>query len=442
MNELKVKLRLSPVIYVCRDIERALGFPLITKGYWIITNSGPLSKALSRKHKNVLTLASKDPLDTTDLLLHPKSATFLKKIKNPNIVVFKNTKQIEKICSEHKWNLLNPSAELANTVEQKITQIKWLGPLKKYLPPYKVMKCKELTWSLKTSLPVLSSAEARKNRRHLSSAEERWREVSQFIIQFNHAHTGLGTILIESPKQIEELKTKFPNREVRVLKYIDGPVFTNNNIVWKNKVLCGNINFQITGLSPFTDGPFVTVGNDWALPHKLLNNTQIKQYKQIVSDVGKRLLKDGWRGLFGIDVIMEKKTGKLFLLEINARQPASTTFESQLQKNIKTLKHKNNITTFEAHLAALLGLRAAGYALCEIADGAQIIQRVTESRIMNYKLRKAIVNLRASGFNVIQYNNTNPGEDLLRIQSVRGIMKVEKEFNEIGEKIKFIISHS
>ena len=464
-------------MYVARDVERALGLPLATKGYWIITNSSPLAKELAKKYKNVVVIKNKEILDTQELLQHPQSVKLFKKLKNSQLLVFKNTKQIEKICSERGWKLLNPSAELSNHVEQKLTQLEWLGPLKKYVPEHKVMKCSELAWDKTTSsvLPLIGGENHKGTVvRSNGSLPYKGRDTERgfghrFIIQFNHAHTGLGTILIESQKQINELKQKFPNREVRVTKFISGPVFTCNNVVWTKKVFTGNISYQITGLTPFTDQPFATIGNDWALPIKLLSTKQIRQIKQIATDIGKRLMKDGWKGLFGIDVIVDETNGRVYLLEINARQPASTTYESQLQQQFvipnprrrgeESLSQPTNgqrslvgaslarddnkkVTTFEAHLAALLGLRTTDYGLQEVTDGAQIIQRVIippqggltggVRPLSRYSIKK----LKNSGFKVVQYTNTKPGEDLLRIQSTKEIMKNEKELNEIGEKIK------
>ena len=193
---------------------------------------------------------------------------------------------------------------MADKIESKISQIEWLGHLAKYLPKHRVDICQNIKWPGKP-----------------------------FILQYNHAHTGSGTLFINTKKRLNELAIKFPKRPVRISQYIEGPAFTNNNVVWDDKILMGNINYQITGLAPFTDNKFATIGNDWMLPSKVLSTKQIKQYKQIVTEIGRKLSKDGWKGLFGIDIIMDEKNGRLYLLEINARQPASTTFESQLPKS-------------------------------------------------------------------------------------------------------------
>ena len=292
----------DPTIYITRDIERAMGLNFNTRGYYIISNYSDFAKSIIKNKNSILLLKEKEQLDTWQLLKNRKVVKFINKIDSPNILVFKNTTQIEQICKENNWNLLNPSAKLANKIEEKISQVEWLGELKKYLPPTKVKICKDV----------------------------RYKDES-FILQFNRSHTGSGTILIESKKQLGEIQKKFPQRNVRITKYIEGPVFTSNNIVAKNKILIGNINYQITGLRPFTNQKFATIGNDWGVVKKMLDGKQIKQFKKIVNEAGEKMQQDGWKGLFGIDIVVEKSTGKLYLIEINARQPASATFESQLQ---------------------------------------------------------------------------------------------------------------
>lgn len=384
------------VVYIVRDIERALGLPLNTKGYYIISNSTPFANSLVKGRKNVLLVKNKELLDTRELMVDVRVKRFVNKIKNAQILVFKNTLAIEKICQENKWPLLNPSAALAAKVEEKITQVEWLGELKKFLPPFEIKTSKEIKWDGK-----------------------------KFILQFNRAHTGSGTILVENENQLKEIQAKFPDREVRVTKFVDGAMLTNNNVVCEKKVLCGNINYQITGLKPFTNLPFATIGNDWALPNKLLNTKQKQVYFDVAQAVGARLARDGWRGLFGIDVMLEKNTGKLYLIEINARQPASTTFESQLQLK----KNKIGLTTFQAHLLALLNEKCDSK-LTIVNDGAQIIQRLVSSDL---KIKNKIL---PKNVNIIKYNNTKLESDLIRFQSKSTIMSGVDELNSLGNKIK------
>ncbi|MDO9509905.1 MAG: hypothetical protein Q7J14_01290 [Candidatus Magasanikbacteria bacterium] len=395
----KKTLKSGRIFYVCRDLERATGgLNSNIPNFFIITNQSPLATKLGKKYSNVKIIKNKLALDTHELLDHPKVKKMI--TKKDFIVVFKNTALIEKICSTNKWKLLNPKASLASQVEEKISQVKFLGPLKKYLPNTKIVLGKNLKWTGK-----------------------------KFILQYNRAHTGSGTFLITSTKQLNEIKKTFPNREIRISDYIEGPFFTNNNCIWNNDIILGNINFQITGLTPFTDNPFATTGNDWAAPHANLDEKQFLQYIKIASEVGIRLAISGWKGLFGIDTVLEIKTGKIYLIEINARQPASTTFEAQLQQKIGLNK---GLTTFEAHIGSLLKIKNR-YQLIKINSGAQIIQRITK------KTTKIKTPKKNKYFNFIKYNNTKSGSDLLRIQSLNGIMKNPTELNKFGKQILKLI---
>ena len=403
MKSLELALKSAPLVYVTRDLERARGLSSQTSNYYIITNRASTTKRDEAHDQNILSISEKAKLDTHKLLKHPKTISFLAGLTNPRLLVFKNTTAIEKICREHRWTLLNPPAELANIVEEKISQITWLGELKEMLPLHRVTICQELTW---TGVP--------------------------YIIQFNRAHTGSGTILVENKNQIIILRNTFPRREVRVTKFISGPVFTNNVVVWGKNILSGPLNYQITGLTPFTKLPFATVGNDWELPRKTLTKKQLKDFETMTIKVGKRLAAAGWKGLFGLDMVVEEKTGKIYLLEVNARQPASTTYESQLQSQNRP---KNIITTFEAHLAALLDLPYKNEKIISLKTGSQIIQRVTAdvTSITKDTLKK-LTKLQAG---YILYQNNISGADLLRIQLKKGIMMGHSIFNALGIEIAY-----
>lgn len=434
MQELQTALEKTQIVYIAREAERALGIPP-ENGYYIITNWLSFAKASTfakasvdksedkspfaksemktgkleirnlKKGNSIIEIKGERILDTHELLQRPETEKLLNSLSNPRIIVFKNTKLIEKICAEKGWKLLNPSASLSAAVEEKISALEWLGDLQKFLPPHRVLTGKELSWDGK-----------------------------KFIIQFNHAHTGSGTELIGSAEQVKNLKDRFPERPMRLTDFVIGPVFTCNCVVWGENIFTSTPSYQITGLEPFTDRPFATVGNDWSLAVKLLSENQLKQIKQMAEEIGTKLARQGWKGLFGIDVVADEETGNIFLIEINARQPASTTYESELQKGIR--KKEKGISTFEAHLCALLEIPNEGPELVPVGEGAQVILRVNhEFRIMNHELSDIVEKLKKIDVNVIEYNNDKPGDDLLRIQSKRGIMADCRKFNDLGQEI-------
>lgn len=393
---------MASIIYVTRDIERALG-KLPENDYYIITNKTPYAIEIQKQYThNVFLIDSNEILDTYDLLVLPEVQEIISRL-GTNILVFKNTIHIEQFCAEKKWNLLNPSAELSEKIENKISQIKWLGEMSNLLPSHKILEVKDIVW-----------------------------DKNPFILQWSHGHTGYGTILVSNEDILKDLKDKFPYREAKVTDFIKGPMFTINIVVAEKETFLGNISYQITGMLPFTNNPFSTIGNDWSVPHTILTESQIENIEEIARKISQKMRADGWKGLFGIDVIYDEERDLLHLIEINARQPASTTFESELQTILLSLGIKGN-TVFETHIASLLNLPIT-LSIIPINDGAQILQRVVEKPI-NFNTQKLI----DAGFKVIKYINKKNNEDLLRIQTTLGIMETHNKFNGRGKEIVEIL---
>lgn len=211
-------------------------------------------------------------------------------------------------------------------------------------------------------------------------------------------------------------------------------MFTSNNIVCENTVITGNISYQITGLAPFTDSPFVTIGNDWALGKEWVSGAPLKDYTRMVTEIGTKLAREGWRGLFGIDAMYDIKREVLYLIEINARQPASTTYESQLQAASKDAQIY--YTTFDGHLQTLADHCVDEKKLIQIYNGAQIILRNQAGRLITEtQIHTMSTMLSALGFTCIAYPNTEPGTDRLRIQSATSMFRAPGKFNEVGKAI-------
>jgi hypothetical protein len=396
----------KPVTYITRDLERAIGMDP-SADYVIVANKTPYAeKYAARFPAGSVILVNGTPEDgvlgTRELMDHP--AVKEKLMAHPSdILVFKNTPRVEEAAMKSGLRVLNPKSHLCETVENKMSQIEWLGELgKKYLPKHSVMPAKKMTWM-----------------------------GEPFIAQWAHGHTGGGTLLISSEAELKTIQEKFPYRMTRRTEYIHGSSFTVNAVVAADKILVGNISYQITGIAPFTDSQFTTVGNDWGATHSLLNETEIEFIETLASDIGKKLNISGWRGLYGVDVIRDDKTGQIYLIEVNARQPASTSFESYLQHENR-IQGVRGLTIFEAHLKALLGEKISE-PLIPINDGAQIVQRVTKT-VKSVPAEK-ITALESLGYNIAIYPNTDLNEDLVRIQGARGIIETHGVFNSRGKEI-------
>ncbi len=385
-----------PIFYITRDIERASRY-------------SPFAKSLKSVYPDhVFLIDDEHILDTYEILKHPDTKKILENFTSPSILVFKNTPLIERWCTENTYTLLNPSSELASSIEEKITQLSKLKDVIELMPRYELKRVEEVSWL-----------------------------GTPFILQFNRSHTGSGTLHITSEEKLNEQKKIFPKRECRIAPFIEGPIFTSNVVVGKDKILNGNMSYQITGLAPFTDMTFATIGNDWGAPYRILNESERTSYYIMSSEIGEALRDKGWIGLFGIDAIWSTKEKRWYLIEINARQPASASYESELQNKIK--QDDDMINILEAHLKALVGESLEKYSLIKISNGAQIIQRVTSKTDSIQKLKNKIEELEKNTLRVIGYENTELNSDLLRIQSDTSIVDTHGKFTEFGYQIKNIL---
>ncbi len=396
------------IIYVTREIERALGMEP-GANYKIAADRTPYAETIQKQYSDhVLLIDSppEKPFGTGDLLKDER----VKKLVSDNggnVLVFKNTPRIEPLATANGWTLLNPKAVLGEQVENKLTQIEWLGDIgKEYLPEHRLQVTKFIRWN-----------------------------GTPFVVQWGHSYTGNGTMLISSQADLTAIQSRFPERMARVSAYIRGPSLTVNAVVGSDKILVSSISYQITGLAPFTDHPFTTIGNDWAVVKKILSVEDIETIESIAQKIGIKLNVNGWRGLFGVDVIKDEKSGKIYLVEVNARQTASVPFESFLQKEARRNGAKG-LTTFEAHLGALIGEKIDE--LIPVKDGAQIVQRVTKT--INSPAAETVKSLEQAGYQVVAYSNSKENEDLIRIQSMQGIMESHEKFNEKGSEIFSLLS--
>lgn len=400
-----IDLSKNQIFYITRDIERALGIPPKTPGYTIISNSGDYGKKIAQERTDVVLIDEETAWDTAELLEHPKTKKQITEM-DADVLVFKNNIRIEAICKKNGWRLLNPSAALAEKIEGKTSQAAWLDNLAALLPPCHIAACADIAY---TGTP--------------------------FFLQFAHSHTGEGTFLISSEEQLQKIKNTFPARMVRVSNKIAGSTYTVNAVVHGGGILTGNISYQITGMEPYTDQPFATIGNDWGLAKQLLSEIQTQKIQTMTKQIGEKMRTDGWRGLFGIDVIVEENTDNIFLIEINARQPASVTYESLLQLGdwgLATMD-SHTLTTFKAHLLALQNDDLSQKSIVEINAGSRLIQRVTPT-VSQMSFPKNIP--LPDGCNSIRNeHNTKPGAEIAQFLCQNSVMQAHGVWSILGKKI-------
>lgn len=341
-KEFKKSLSGKAFFYVTLDPERAMGIEDILPNYTIICPfRGRLTDSLrkkgvglfiledyidARKIADIIKRGSYGLLQNALVKVHINKASRAKAMKT-NILILKTSNLIEDLCKREHWTLLAPRASVAEKFENKVSQFKLLRKVVAY-PKSTVLTLEEL---LSFDLNKFFKIDLGR------------RPQAQIVLQFNRGHSGNNTFFIKpngsisSPQEIniKKLYKLFPRRQVKISEYIQGKTYTLNCLALRSgKIITGSISEQITGLAKATNNPSTTVGNDFSSAKKIAKGN-IEAIRTIASDVGGVLYKKGYRGLFGIDVIIEKSTKKVYFIELNTHQPASIPFEAKLHRRIK-----------------------------------------------------------------------------------------------------------
>lgn len=384
---------IKPTFYITNDVERAL-WPGWENdlNYYIVTYRNPYSEWLKQSRKSIkskvhkvekrglvtnIFLVDGKKGSTEELMKHKKVVTFIKSVTSkaeiPNIIVFKPTVEVEEWCKKMGWRLLNPSSRFAEQFEEKIAQTALFQKLKLRTPKTIVTTVGEL--KVIDDKAVLRQAQNDKDRIGLPA-----------ILQFNLGHTGEGTHFIRRVSDLQSFQKQFPKRPARVSEYIAGVPLTVNAVVG-TKVYISAPSLQITGIPELTPLPFATVGNDWSwVSRNMEHGTWNMELRKIVIKIGNELKKKGYRGAFGVDLVLGDD-GKLYVIETNVRQVNSCVYESELQGTGYRVQGTVGETTMVLYLKCLLRLDTGKEKLPETLEGAQVFVRAKNDGVWKRNIK-------------------------------------------------------
>ena len=309
-----------PVFFLTKDIERAIGLEDTYPNYHIITSSTNHTTTHILKERGYNIYITPRPAKYSfDLLLMPDVQKYITQHTNkhkPAIMFFKNSPASEFHTKQLNWQLLAPPSKVSKVFERKIQQSKIFEENNIPHPKTIIMKLADYDF------------------------KELQKEIGNpFIIQFDIGHTGNSTYFIEKEDDIKQLALKRARQTIRVLKYINGKTWTINATTTKKGVFLGGLSLQITGIPECTSSPASTVGNDWTATQNL-SKEKLKEIGEVTVKIGTLMYQNGFKGFFGIDFIIEESTNNIYVIEINARQPASVSLYTHIQEEKKEIPLK------------------------------------------------------------------------------------------------------
>ncbi|MGI5841418.1 MAG: ATP-grasp domain-containing protein [Patescibacteria group bacterium] len=260
------------------------------------------------------------------LLSNPKVITYIKNIsqqnkRTPAIIPFKPSAKIDNICQKQGWLLVSNPASTNRLLEDKI-------------------KFPQLC--AKYNISQIPYAIGKFNQEKFTKYQNEFGQ--KLVVQTHFGWAGNSTYLLsdwQTGKRIIPL-----NSQVKFSPFKEGYTLLNNCCLTRHGLIQSPPALQFTGIKPLTQNPFTTVGRQWpsTAPQNILN-----QVKDITEKFSKILIKQKYRGFFGLDFFVEKD--QVYLLECNPRLTASFAFYTGLEKAV-------GITPlFYFHLAELTNIK-------------------------------------------------------------------------------------
>ncbi len=165
-------------------------------------------------------------------------------------------------------------------------------------------------------------------------AELKRRYGDKLVAQVAFGSGGSGTYFVSTREELDGIFAKEP--ELKISRFIEGPSFNGQAVVLETEggpaTMVFNPSFQIIGLSELSDWPSYYCGNDYTGAVEYLGEDGAAQYLDIMKRMGGLMAREGWKGIFGSDLIWSEAERKMYVLEINPRMQASTSYLHMLME--------------------------------------------------------------------------------------------------------------
>lgn len=328
-----------------------LGLENLIKDYRILSLRYSLETKLIEKDIEVLSLEKRmgtrhflEPRNGTTVVAHPRTYTYLKRYKRPILMVYKTSKKMERTAKEHGWILAQSPTKFGKTLfENKVRFRKILSRINVPSPPGEIKIFVHTIKSLREPSTI--------NRFNALFLKFTTLYGLPFVMQHPTKGGGKGTFFIHSKDDFfhalkniririksdeteeEEKRKKF---EIIIARYIKGSSPSITGCVTRHGILSTNLQHQILDSSLLYNpkkGSGLFCGHDWS-SSRFSPKVEDHAHK-ITERVGFYLKKRGYKGIFGLDFVLDENSEELYVTECNPRFLGSlpTLTMAQLKNN-------------------------------------------------------------------------------------------------------------
>ncbi|MEA2113226.1 MAG: ATP-grasp domain-containing protein [Patescibacteria group bacterium] len=399
-----------------------LGLEKIIPDYRIIALRHSLDTKLIKEDIKILFLEKgmgtkhiREPRNATTVISRiPKTKQYIEKIagKNPNrpgpfLLVYKPSQKMEKTCEENDWKLMaNPFHFGKELLENKIKFREILQEIGVPVPQGKTSSIDKLHYGHlmnKYGLPFVIQ--------HPTRGGGKGTFFINSHADFNKAISKLGSTWNED----DEHNIKATNKVI-VAQFIKGSSPSIAGCVTRHGILTTSLQHQVLDIPELYNpekGSGLFCGHDWTSSR--FPESISKQAYEYTEKIGEYFKKLGYKGIFGLDFILNEKTGKLYVVECNPRLVGTLPTINMAQAL------NNEVPILACHVLEFLGIdyqmdiKAINKSMRQEKRGAHMfIRNITGRWARNHRqLRAGIYKLTKK--NKLKY--LRPGYDLCHLKN-------------------------
>lgn len=140
---------------------------------------------------------------------------------------------------------------------------------------------------------------------------------NNLVVQTPYGDSGRTTFFIRDEDDWERHAAKMRGQDLKIMKYINHLPGTVEGCTTRHGTLVGPVMTDITGFEEITPYKGGWCGND--VSHQLLPDEVVTQVKEMVRKLGDRLWKEGYKGVFCCDFLLDTDDNTVYLGEVNPR---------------------------------------------------------------------------------------------------------------------------
>ncbi len=264
------------------------------------------------------------------LLMHKEVIDKIKKAgKGPAKLLFVMLdEKTEEICKDLGVDIALPSVALRKKLDSKIELTKLANQA-----------------GIDSAPNILSKADSYAELCKLATAAQLGKDL---VVQTPYGDSGRTTFFIKSEADWDKHAKDMKDEQLKIMKRINHMPGTLEVCVTRHGTLSGPIQTDITGFEEITPYKGGWCGNDvWP---KIFNAKIRKELRNMASDLGDRLYKEGYKGVFCMDFLLDTDDGTPYLGEVNPRISGASPLTNLITS------HYGGVPLFLFHLLEYLDI--------------------------------------------------------------------------------------